>query len=79
MYTFLPMFRRKTIVLVDKENKRLFVKKMDKYAMKMKAKGWEVYVVGEVGLMLGTVVRCPLSVKATNTTRRRVALPAARG
>jgi hypothetical protein len=78
MYTFLPMFRRKTVVLIDKENKRLFVKKIDKYAMKMQAKGWEVYVVGEVGLMLGTVVRCPLSVKATNT-RRRVVLPAARG
>jgi hypothetical protein len=62
MYTFLPMFRRKTVVLIDKENKRLFVKKMDKYAMKkMQAEGWEVYVVGEVGLMLGTVVRCPLS------------------
>jgi hypothetical protein len=57
MYTFLPMFRRKTVVLVDKENKRLFVKKMNKYAMKMQGKGWEMYVVGEVGLMLGTVVR----------------------
>jgi len=55
------MFRRKTVMLIDKENKRLFVKKVNKYAMKMLAKGWEVYVVGEVGLMLGTVVRRPLS------------------
>jgi len=52
------MIRKKNVVLVDEENKRLFVREMDKYAMKMQAEGWEVYVVGEVKLMLGTVVRC---------------------
>jgi hypothetical protein len=52
------MFRRKNIVLVDEENKRLFVKQLDDYALKMQAEGWDVHVVGELKLMLGTVVRC---------------------
>jgi hypothetical protein len=51
------MFRR-NIVLIDEENKRLFVKEVDSYAMKMQSEGWSVYVIGELRLMTGTVVRC---------------------
>jgi len=47
------MFRKKNVVLVDEENRRLFVKEIDRYALKMQAEGWEVYQVGEVKLMLG--------------------------
>ena len=50
--------RRKNVVLIDEENKRLFVKEMDSYVLKMQAEGWSVYVVGELRLMTGTVVRC---------------------
>ena len=52
------MFRRKNVVLIDEENKRLFVKEVDSFALRMQAEGWSVYVVGELRLMTGTVVRC---------------------
>lgn len=52
------MFRRNNVVLVDEENKRLFVKEVDSYALRMQTEGWEVHVVGELRLMTGTVVRC---------------------
>jgi len=52
------MFRRKNVVLIDEENKRLFVKEMDSYVLRMQAEGWSVHVVGELRLMIGTVVRC---------------------
>jgi len=52
------MFRRKNVVLIDEENKRLFVREMDSFALRMQAEGWSVHVVGELRLMTGTVVRC---------------------